>query len=247
MMKILVVDDEPLARLRLTNLVNDIEGFFVIAEAENGDLAIQQYKKHQPDIILLDIEMPGKDGLETASWFKNLPQAPAIIFTTAYDEHALQAFQSGGQAYLLKPINRHQLFESLSQVSVPNKAQLATFHDKNKNLDNAQHLFITVSYRGDLIRVPIDEIDFFKAEQKYVIIRHHDSELLTEESLKSLESQFSHSFIRIHRNALVAKTAITQLKKHKSGHYSVYLEQSQTEIEVSRRHVAAVRKLVKGE
>lgn len=242
-MKVLIVDDEPLARFRLSSLIGELTDYQVAGEAKHGEEALLLASKLEPEIVLLDIEMPGIDGLETAAKLQQQTQPPAIIFTTAYDQHALEAFQKGGQAYLLKPINRQELLETLNRVQKTTRAQ--TLHlETSQNPQIRDHL--SVIFRGDLRRIPVAEITYFKAEQKYVVIRHHETELLTEESLKSLEKEFHQHFIRVHRNALVAKTAITELRRDRNGHYSVFLGGMDLELEVSRRHVSQVRKMVKG-
>ena len=240
-MKLLIVDDEPLARTRLRSLLTEIEGCEVVGEAANGQQALELVEHVTPDLLLLDIEMPGTDGIETASKLQKLSHPPAIIFTTAYDQHALDAFQAGGQAYLLKPVNRQELKETIHRVSKVTRLQSPETNAKVAQ----QRTHLTVTIRGDIRRIPIENVFYFHAEQKYVVIKHVDGEALTEESLKSLSKDFEHNFIRVHRSSLVSKTAISELRRNNKGFHSVYLKPLDMELEVSRRHVAKVRKMIK--
>ncbi len=241
-MKLLIVDDEPLARTRLRSLLGELENCEVVGEAANGKQALDLVAKVSPDLILLDIEMPGIDGIETAAQLQKQQHPPAIIFTTAYDQHALDAFQSGGQAYLLKPVSRQELKDTIFRVSKVTQLQQPQV-SANSAL---QRSHISVTIRGDIRRIPIDNIFYFHAEQKYVVIRHKEGEALTEESLKSLSKDFTQNFIRVHRSSLVAKSAISELRRSPKGFHSVYLKELDMELEVSRRHVASVRKMIKG-
>jgi two-component system response regulator AlgR len=240
-MKLLIVDDEPLARTRLRTLLTEIEGCEVVGEAANGQQALDLVEEVTPELILLDIEMPGTDGIETASKLQKLSRPPAIIFTTAYDQHALDAFQAGGQAYLLKPVNRQELKDTIQRVS-----KITQLQSPQADAQTAQQrTHLTVTIRGDIRRIPIENIFYFHAEQKYVVIKHVDGEALTEESLKSLSKDFAHNFIRVHRSSLVSKVAISELRRNNKGFHSVYLKPLDMELEVSRRHVAKVRKMIK--
>ncbi len=255
-MKILVVDDEPLARARLVNLLKKIPDCKRVDEAENGFIALEKTTRLQPDIILLDIEMPGIDGIETASQLQLKEHPPAIIFTTAYDQHALDAFQSGGQAYLLKPVNAKQLAETIVRAKKLTRLQFqqdllldATPSKNSLSPENSPSIhsarkYISVTNRGSLIRIPLEDIYYFKAEQKYVVIYHTGGEALIVEPLKSLQKEFEAQFIRTHRNALVARNKITELRRNSKRSYQVYLKEIAQQLEVSRRHVSSVRKLL---
>ncbi|PIP80133.1 MAG: DNA-binding response regulator [Gammaproteobacteria bacterium CG22_combo_CG10-13_8_21_14_all_40_8] len=246
-MNILIVDDEPLARLRLSGLIEELDNCQVVGDAVNGDDAIQKVQLHQPDVVLLDIEMPGKDGLETAILLRQQQNPPAIIFTTAYDEYALQAFKSGGQAYLLKPIRLEELKQALLQVAKPNRAQLAQLSNKKPSSQPKDfRKFIAVNYRGALIKIPVNEIHYFKAEQKYVLLYHLQKEYIIDDSLKSLEEELSAFFVRIHRNALVNKKLISELRRNRLGRYTVFLNSLEQELPVSRVHIKEIKALMKG-
>ena len=242
-MKILVVDDEAPARARLCSMLEEIGGHEVCGEAANGREALQQCENKQPDMLLLDIRMPGMDGLETAQYLQLLQQPPAIIFTTAYDDYALQAFESHAVDYLLKPVRRERLVDALLHARRMTGAQAASLREAGTRAGVRQSICANV--RGSLQLIPVAEIRYFQADQKYVVVGTADTQILIEDTLKSLEQEFSDRFVRIHRNALVARRYITGLGRDADGHAQVSLAGVEQTLEVSRRHLAEVRKLVK--
>ena len=237
-MKVLVVDDEPLARARLVAMLEQHDQVTDIAEASNGLEAIEQQQLQQSEVILLDIRMPGMDGLEAASHLVRLDEPPIIIFTTAYDDHALDAYDLNAIGYLLKPVQKERLYQSLRTASALNQNQV-------EGLPQNARQFISAQVAGNLQMVSIKEVFFFRAEQKYVVARHGDGELLLEDTLKQLESELAGRFIRIHRNALVALDKIAALEKSKEGHTVICLNGLDDQLEVSRRHLPEVRKTLK--
>jgi len=240
-MKILIVDDEPLARERLQRHLQDIDSGIESIEAENGLVALKQYQQHTPDIVLLDIRMPGMDGIETAGKLSEFETPPAIIFTTAYDEYALEAFDAQAIAYLLKPIRKDKLEKALQSAKRLNRVQLQNLQqDETETQDN----YLSVRIHSGVRKIELKDIYYFQAEQKYVTVKYREGEVLIEESLKSLESRLSHSFIRIHRNALISKQQLKAIRKDQQGRYLTELKDVDEKIEVSRRHVAAVRKFL---
>jgi len=241
-MKVLVVDDEALARSRLISMLQDIGSEYeIVGEAENGADAIEQVTALQPDIILLDINMPGMNGLEVALHISKHENSPAIIFTTAYDEHALAAFEAQAIAYLLKPIQSEQLQQSLQKARQLHHGQL---HDLHSETDN-KRTHISVKQRGDLQLIPVNDVRYFRADQKYIEMRHSGGVSLIDESLKSLEEEFSEIFIRIHRNALIAVDSISGIERDSLGRSYVMLSGCDEKLDVSRRHVTALRRLLK--
>jgi len=241
-MKILIVDDEHLARERLQRHIQEIDSRYDIIEAENGLVAIEQSERHNPDIVLLDIRMPGIDGIETANKLAQLNTPPAIIFTTAYDEYALDAFDSHAIAYLLKPIRKEKLDKALQSAKQLNRVQLQSIQNKDKG---KKEQYISVNIHSGVRKIELNDIFYFQAEDKYVTVKYRDGEVLMEEPLKSLEARFSETFIRIHRNALVAKKQLKAIRKDQQGRYLIELKDINDKIEVSRRHVSAVRKFLK--
>jgi two-component system response regulator AlgR len=241
-MKILIVDDEALARAHLSRLLQDIgDPYQAVGEADNGITAIQLCEQLAADLVLLDISMPGMDGLTAASQLAQLAIPPAVIFTTAYDEYALEAFDQNAIDYLLKPIRQQRLEQALTKASNLTRPQLQALQQLQQE---AEPEYISVSYRGTLQRIPVNEILYFRAEHKYVLAQYGDSEVLLEESLKSLEERFGERFMRIHRNALVAKERLMGLHKSAAGVALVQIDGSERELEVSRRHLAEVRRLL---
>ncbi len=263
-MKILIVDDEPLATERLcqivTEIAEEIDEQHKIYTACNGIEAIKSANRYDPDIILMDIRMPGMDGLEAARHISALDEPPAIVFTTAYDEYALQAFESQAIDYLLKPIRKESLEKALKNCCKLNKLQLEVLSLKNQKDFARTH--ITVQIRGNILLIAVENIICFLAEHKYTTVKYTKDELLMErsvqdnptetaleetiieETLKSLEQEFSQYFLRVHRNALIRKDKIQSLIKTENT-YIVKLKQLHKGIEVSRRHVSDVRKWIK--
>jgi two-component system response regulator AlgR len=241
-MNVLIVDDEQLARQRLRHMLSGIGGHSVIGEAESGEQALKQTQASNPDLVLMDIRMPGMDGLEAASYINRLDNPPAIIFTTAYSEHALSAFKTHAIDYLLKPIKQDHLYEAIQSAKRLNRAQLNNLLTQEESGTRNK---ICVKTRGALELIPIDEIIYFKADQKYVTLRTAEHEYLIEEALKSLEDEFESRFIRIHRNALVAETYVNGLNKNDSGHFCLTFNEIDDQLEVSRRHLPGLRKKLK--
>ena len=237
-MKILVVDDEPLARARMLSLLADVDNVDEVLEAPNGLQALQQVSKHDFDVLLLDIRMPGMDGLEVARHLMKLEQPPTVIFTTAYEQHALEAFDLNAIGYLVKPVKRSRLVQILGTAHQLSVAQI-------QDLTPEQDRYISARVGSDLQLVPLSDVYYFRADQKYVLAVHKNGELLLEDTLKSLEERFNDQFIRIHRNALVALNAIQSLHKEADGKVQIVLHEIEESLEISRRHLPQVRQLIK--
>ncbi|MEE8118047.1 MAG: LytTR family DNA-binding domain-containing protein [Gammaproteobacteria bacterium] len=243
-MKILIVDDEAPARERLRTMLQDLSNVTVVGEATNGVEALQTAEREMPDLILLDIRMPIMDGLETARHLAQLETPPAVIFTTAYDQFSLQAFDARAIAYLLKPIRHEKLLQALEYAARPNQAQRNALQEHASEVSTRQHICARV--RDELRVVPIAQVIYFLAEQKYVTVCYEEGEVLIEDSLKSLESEFGLRFLRVHRNALVDPARIESLDKDTRGHFSLKLRKCERQIEVSRRMVPEVRRAIRG-
>ena len=241
-MNVLIVDDEQLARQRLRKLISDASGYQIIGEAETGEDALRKTQTGHPDVVLMDIRMPGMDGIEAASYINRMDNPPAIIFTTAYCEHALKAFEAHAIDYLLKPIKQSRLEAALDAAKRMNKAQLSKLREDET--EGARQK-ICVKIRGSLELIPVEEIIYFKADQKYVTLRTAEQEFLIEESLKTLEQEFSFQFIRIHRNALVAHQMLHGLTKNNDGHACINFSEIDDLLEISRRHLPLIRKKLK--
>ena len=245
-MNILIVDDEALARSRLRTLLADcaaMQCITTVAEASNAAEALALLGPaggRTFDVVLLDIHMPGQNGLALAHALKALPFPPAVVFVTAHTDHAVSAFELDAVDYLTKPVRRERLQQALAkaQRSSGAGAQVSTI-----NVPESDTLLI--QDRGRTERVPLAEVLYFKAEQKYVTVRTTTRSYILDDSLSELEAKFAQRFLRIHRNALVARRAVRALEKHYDAEegegWAVRLQGSTELLAVSRRQVAAVR------
>lgn len=241
-MKILVVDDEQPARERLCRLIGELHGYEVAGEAANGREAIELYRVLKPEIVLLDIRMPVMDGLESAQHLSTDETPPAVIFTTAYSDHALEAFNTHAVGYLLKPVRKENLAASLAAARRSTRAQLQAVNDVIGKSKARTHLCVHI--RGNLELIPVDEIYYFRAEDKYVVLHHRNGQSLIEDSLVKLEEEFGDRFMRVHRNALVAKTEVIGLEQSGGG-TALKLKHCEQRLSVSRRHLPEVRHFLK--
>ena len=242
-MKILIVDDETLARQRLRDLLSDLGETDIVGEAANGSEAIEKSMSLQPDTLLIDIRMPVMDGLETAMHLQGLENPPKIIFTTAYDQHALEAFEVNAVDYLLKPIRKERLQSALQKARPVSKKQLKEVNRASENESSRSH--ISVHMRGRITLIPVQDIIYFIADNKYVTVRTADEQHLIEESLVSLEEEFSDRFLRIHRSSLVNTSYLRGMEKNTAGHWRVLMNGIDEKLIVSRRHTPQVRRWVR--
>ncbi len=245
-MNVLIVDDEPLARERLIRLLSEIEGCRVLQPcASNGEEALTLIDSLKPDVVLLDIRMPGLDGLQVAARLCERDAPPAVIFCTAHDEFALEAFQVSAVGYLVKPVRVGALAAALKQAERPNRVQLAALTRPPQTPGQGPRSHISARTRKGIELIPLEQVIYFVADHKYVTLRHEGGEVLLDEPLKALEDEFAARFVRIHRNALVALERIERLQRTPLGHFQLYLRGLGGEaLTVSRRHVAGVRKLM---
>ena len=239
-MDILICDDEPLAVERLSRLVSQL-GHQVIATAQHGKQALEMVQQFEPDVVLLDIQMPEMDGLSCAQHLAHFNPMPAIVFCTAFDEHALQAIQSQAKGYLLKPIAKDELETVLGNVTKMTQAKLTQIEKKELMEEKVQRQQIAAkTYRG-LELIPVENIYYFLADQKYVTVRHKNGSVLIDETLKDLETEFSDRFIRIHRNALISLDYLDGLEMVASGQYQARCRELEERLAVSRRHLPLLR------
>ncbi len=240
-MRVLIVDDEKLARDRLRELLNEIGGHAVVGEGMNGNEAVEKAAALNPDVVLTDIRMPGMDGLEAAMHLMGMENPPMVIFTTAYDQHALHAFEVNAVDYLLKPIRKDRLAAALDKAKKLTLQQLQEINNAQESPQARTH--ISVHLRGNIRLVPVQDILYFMADSKYVTVRTTGEEHLIEDSLVNLEKEFGEKvFLRIHRNALVATGYIKGIEKSSAGNWQVTLTGLEKKLDVSRRHAAAVRR-----
>jgi len=249
-LRVLIVDDEELARLRLRQLVGDCTdpAATVVGEAANAVQALSWLASQQCDLVLLDVQMPGRDGTQLAAELKRLPEPPAVVFVTAHAEHALRAFDLDAVDYLTKPVKRERLHAALQRV-----AQRLALSRGGAQPVAAAPLdvpVVIVTDRGRLVRVPVAEVLYFKAELKYVTLRTAGHTYVLDEALAELEQRLGERFLRVHRNALVARHAVRALERRAMAgegdeeggeSWAVCVAPVDEWLAVSRRQVAAVR------
>jgi two-component system response regulator AlgR len=243
-LRALVVDDETLARSRMRTLLGDCRNPAVQVEAEAAHAvqAMELLQRQAFDVVLLDIHMPGTDGLALAQSLRALPQPPAIIFVTAHAEHAVQAFELEAVDYLTKPVRLERLQASLQKVE--------RFMQSRRGVegDSASQEFLLIQDRNRTERVPLHQVVYFKAELKYVTVRTAERSYILDGSLNELEDKYGASYVRIHRNALVARRAIRALEKHydpvEGDGWAARLHGVDDVLAVSRRQLAHVREIL---
>ncbi len=242
-MKIVIADDEPLARERLRSLLAEQPDAEVVAEAGDGHEALHACAAHDPDVVLLDIAIPGIDGLEVARHLQAFEPRPAVVFCTAYDAHALSAFDAAAVDYLVKPVRPERLASALQRARALAAGRQRDSIAGDESGKRRTHLCARL--RGSLRLIPIDDVHYLQAEEKYVVVHHARGEDLIEESLKSLEDEFGERFVRIHRNCLVARHELVELKRGLDGHVHAILRHGDKPLEVSRRCVAQLRDAIR--
>ena len=242
-LKVMVVDDEALARSRLRTLLGDCTSPAVSldGEAANATQAIELLRRRPFDVMLLDIRMPGADGLTLAQMLRDMPNAPAVVFVTAHAEHAVQAFELEAVDYLTKPVRLERLIMSLQKVE-------RTIHSRRgKSADFTAEMLI-IQERGRLLRVPLAEVVYLKAELKYITVRTVAKTYILDGSLSELEEKYKAQFMRIHRNAIIARRSVRALERHvdpeEGEGWAVRLDGVEELLFVSRRQVAAVREAI---
>lgn len=260
-LRTLIVDDEPLARLRLRGLLEGLSGLpvQVLGEAGSAAQALAWLKDHVCDLVFLDIQMPGPDGLQLARSLEALQHRPIVVFVTAHAGHALQAFEIEALDYLTKPVRRERLQATVERARgrLHERLAAATWQGGQPDaLDEGE--FLTITERGRLIRVPLLEVLYFKAELKYLTVRTATQSYIMEGSLTDLEQRLGERFLRVHRNALVARKALRELGRHMTQAGAAESDGEPGEgwaarvapvdewLSVSRRQVAAVREALAG-
>ena len=251
-LKILVVDDEPLARARLRELLADIAIQFaseVVGEAGNGIAALEFLRDHPVDVVLADIRMPCMDGIELAGHLGAFPAPPAVIFTTAYDNYAVQAFDLNAVDYLLKPVRAQRLLTALQKVHAARPADPQLLASVGREIRGGGRTHLSCHERGRLLLVPVGEVLYFKADLKYVTARTVEREYLLDEALTHLETEFAERFIRLHRAVLVAKPALAGFEKGQSEDADAYgwalLRGVPEKLPVSRRQWVPAKAIIK--
>jgi Response regulator of the LytR/AlgR family len=232
-MRVLIVDDEPLARTRLAALLGECDGVEIVGSVGDGETALGSLDELHPDILLLDINMPGLSGTALAQRLSGRTRAQ-VIFCTAYEAHALQAFELGAVDYLLKPVRLERLRDALQRA----QRRLA-------DQPRGPTAYLRGRMRGEQIRIALNEVICLLAEEKYVVVKHRRGELLIEESLRQLEEAYPDQLIRLHRNCLVPPPRLLGIKNLADGRVLARLDGTELSPEISRRNLPAVRKLLR--
>lgn len=239
MIRVLLVEDQLLVRRGIRTLLELAGDIAVVGDVGTADEGIAAIREHHPDVVLLDVRMPGIDGIEAARQMNSLLEPPAVIFATAYDEYAINAFDAQAVGYLLKPIRKEKLAAALNQAGRLTRPQLQRIAANTEGPPKRTH--IAARHREGLRLIPIEEILFFFADQKYTTVRHGKGEDLIEDSLRSLEEEFGSAFVRIHRNALVNVRHLEGIDRNADGQYFVRLRGAPAPLQVSRRMASELR------
>jgi len=241
-MRILIVDDEPAARDRLRGLIAEIDPALCVAgEAGDGGEALSLIASAAPDVVILDILMPRIDGIQAAREISRLADPPAVIFVTAHDDYAVDAFEVCAIDYLLKPIRRQRLEAALGKAKRFTGGAWLRLAEALPQDQRPERGHLCVDYHGETRLVPLGQVAYFRADHKYTVVRFGDGEALLEDSLVALEREFGDRFVRIHRNALVAAERIEALQKLGDGGMGLRVAGLPEVLEISRRHLPAVR------
>ncbi len=231
--RVLIVDDEPPARERLRRLLGEQGEIEIAGEAGNGELAVRLAGELHPDVVLLDVRMPGMNGLEAARHMALLETPPAVVFTTAYDSYAIEAFEAQAIGYLLKPVRAEKLAAALARAARLAGKTLAHIAAGDPGRAARTHVAARL---GDQVRlIPVSGIYYFAADQKYTTVRHRDGADLIDDPLRSLEQEFPTQFVRVHRNALVGVHSLAAIERDADGQYRVVIRDTGERLEVSRR------------
>lgn len=243
-LRVLIVDDEPPARERLGRMLAGMPDVAVVGEAGNGVEALAACSRLAPDVVLLDIRMPGMDGIETARHLNAYDEPPAVIFVTAHEEHALAAFEAQAVGYLLKPVRQEQLARAVQRAARVAASQLLRVAEQAQLGRRRQQVAARL---GDQLRlIPVEDIYYFAAGQKYVTVRHRGGSDLIDESLRALAAEFAPDFVRIHRNSLVAARHVAAIERSAEGQYLVRMKDCAEALPVSRRHATEALRHLRG-
>ena len=242
-LRVLLVDDEALARARLRVLLADCRApsADVLAEAATAAQAITAIRQQAFDVILLDVRMPGMDGVQLAQAIASMPEAPAVVFVTAHAEHAVQAFEVQAVDYLTKPVRLERLQQALQKVERLAQINIGLQPDLTGEV-------LIIQDRGRTERVPLAEVLYLKAELKYITVRTATHSYIFDGALSELEEKYAAHFMRVHRNALIARRAVRALVKHFDAEegegWAVRLSGIDELLAVSRRQLSAVREAI---
>jgi two-component system response regulator AlgR len=236
MLKILIVDDEQPARARLARMLRNVEDCQVVGEAASGEDAMGQIRELEPNVLLLDISMPGVDGMTLARALAVSARPPAIVFCTAFEDQAIKAFDVEATDYLVKPVRQERLERALAR---------SRLHLESLGRDEPEQL-LRSTVGNKVILTPVSTVICLLAEDKYTTVVHQEGRTVIEDSLTDLEQRFDQHFLRIHRNGLVARKFLRGLERTRDGRALALLRDTDRRPEISRRNLPAVRKLLAG-
>ncbi|NID16623.1 LytR/AlgR family response regulator transcription factor [Luteibacter yeojuensis] len=233
-MRVLIADDEPLARVRLRGLLARRSDVTVVGEVADGEAMLEACVELAPDLVLLDVEMPGLTGTAAARRLAGLPAPPQVVFCTAYEQHALSAFELGATDYVLKPVRAERLDEALDRAAA-----------RRPSPRPERGAWLRARSGGDEVRVALDDVLYLLADEKYVAVHHAGGMWLIDESLRQLEAAHGERLVRLHRNCLVPRSRLQGLKTLPDGRVLARLSGTEVAPEVSRRNLPAVRQLLR--
>lgn len=229
-MRALIVDDERLARKELINLLGDFKNVEILGEAANADEALEMIDQKKPDVIFLDIQMPGKTGFEL---LESLDKAPKVVFTTAYDEYALKAFEFNALDYLLKPIHQDRLKECISKLSVEVKDNYGNSGSK-LNLDD--RVFVKDGERCWFVKLA--DVRLFESDGNYIKVYFDNNRPMIHKSLNALDKKLDErAFFRASRKHIINLSWVEGIESWFNGGLLVRLKGGD-KIEVSRRQAS---------
>jgi two-component system response regulator AlgR len=248
-LRVFLIDDEAPARNRMRELLADLQAELpnvVVGEAANGHEGLVRLASRPADVALVDVQMPQMSGMEFARHLTGLEHPPAVIFVTAHDQHALEAFEVNALDYLLKPVRAVRLAGALAKAA----AGGAVRREVLERADRAPRRYLSVAERGRITLVPVADILYLRAELKYVTLRTREREHLLEESLTALEQEFGDAFVRVHRSCLVARRALRGVERvtdedGEGAGWAAVLEGIPEKLPVSRRQWPSVKALLK--
>ena len=235
MLRILIIDDEAPARNRLRRMLADVPAVHVTGEAATGQEALRMIPLKEPDVLLLDISMPGLDGMQLAQMLQQERSAPAIIFCTAWSDQAVEAFECDAVDYLVKPVRAERLELALD------KARRFLANADNDSSDS----FLRSTLGGKVRLLPMTDVIYLSAEDKYTVAVHQNGKWVINDSLLDLENEHADILVRVHRGTLVTKKRIRGLEKTSDGHYFLQLDGCEDRPQVSRRNLPTIRKLIR--
>jgi two-component system LytT family response regulator len=250
-LRVILVDDEPLVRSGLRQLLDQEADLVITAEARNGSEALQMIRTHAPDVVFLDVQMPGMDGFEMLAELE-MESRPLVVFVTAFDQYAIRAFDVHAVDYLLKPFDEVRLRLAMQRV------RSRTFESRAEDAHRLQSLLedlrrqprypdrLLLKHDGDMVVVLTEDIDWIEAADNYVKVHARGARYMVRESIKSMEAKLDpRRFSRSHRSAIVNLQRVRLLQPLAAGEYVITLT-SGARIMLSRGYRDSFREALQG-